>query len=167
MRRTRVTLLVALALVLALSHPSLAGNPPSPRSAPAFTLPGRDGTVSLEGLRGRLVYVDFWASWCAPCQASFPWLQSMHDRFASRGLTIVAINLDKAREFADEFLRRHPAPFLVAFDPAGKTAEAFEVGVMPSSYLVDPAGRIVHVQPGFDAKGTAKLEKLIEEALPR
>jgi len=135
--------------------------------APGFSLPGRDGKVSLEALRGRLVYVDFWASWCAPCQASFPWLQAMHDRYASKGLTIVAINLDKFRDAADEFLRLHPAPFLVAFDPTGGTAAAYDVGAMPSSYLIDPAGGILHVQPGFDARKTEKLEKLIEEALPR
>ncbi|MBI3449358.1 MAG: TlpA family protein disulfide reductase [Acidobacteria bacterium] len=154
-------------MILALSHPSMGGSSPPDRFAPGFNLPGRDGKVSLDALKGRLVYVDFWASWCAPCQASFPWLQSIHNRYASKGLTIVAINLDKFRDAADEFLRRHPAPFLVAFDPAGSTAAAYDVGAMPSSYLIDPIGRIVHVQPGFDARKTEEIEKLIEEALPR
>ena len=136
-----------------------------PATAPSFSLPGRQGTVTLASLSGKVVYVDFWASWCAPCRASFPWLRAMHERYASRGLTIVAINLDKDRPLAEGFLGEFPAPFLIAFDPAGKTAEAFQVSTMPSSFLVGRDGSILFSHAGFDSKDAGDLEARIREAL--
>ena len=158
-------------LVLALAGPALAKKTPTatvvPVQAPAFDLPGRSGRVSLEALRGKVVYVDFWASWCGPCRSSFPWLTNLHNRYAAKGLVIVAINLDKDRDAADQFLEQYPAPFLVAFDPAGKSADAFHVPAMPSSYLISPAGFIVHADAGFDPKETAGIEDAIKAALPQ
>jgi thiol-disulfide isomerase/thioredoxin len=167
MKRLSVASLLALALAL----PALAKKSPEtssgPVPAPAFDLPGRSGRVSLDALRGKVVYVDFWASWCEPCRRSFPWMSGLHNRYAAKGLVIVAINLDKNRDAADDFLEQNPAPFLVAFDPAGKTAEAFHVPAMPSSYLIDPAGVIVNSRAGFDPREAGTMESLIRQALPR
>jgi len=135
--------------------------------APAFELATRDGKVSLESLRGRVVVVDFWASWCGPCRQSFPWLASLHERLASKGLTIVAVNLDKERSAAMGFLADYPAPFTVAFDPEGHTAEAYKVKGMPSTYVVSTDGRILYSHIGFDPKRTGELEAILQEALPR
>jgi len=109
--------------------------------------------------------VDFWASWCGPCQASFPWLKAMHERYASKGLVIVAVNVDKQRADANRFAAKFDPPFVIAYDPTGKTAEAFHVGGMPSSYLVDGKGNIVFSHSGFAAKDAAKLEERIRKAL--
>jgi len=164
-----VPLLLALAALalpaFAKKTPEPAGQDPAP--APGFNLPARLGTVSLEALRGRVVYVDFWASWCGPCRLSFPWLRSLHERYANRGLVIVAINLDKNRDAADDFLAQYPAPFIVAFDPAGKSAEAFKVPAMPSSYLIGPTGLVLYSQAGFDPKETGAIEARIKEAFPQ
>jgi len=157
-------------LVLIATLPAVARNPPAsspPARAPDFSLPGRQGTVSLAGLAGKIVYVDFWASWCEPCRLSFPWLRTLHERYATNGLTIVAINLDKDRRAADRFLAEFPAQFLVAFDPAGKAAEAFNVSAMPSSFLVGPDGAILYSQAGFDPRETGTVEQKIKEALPQ
>jgi thiol-disulfide isomerase/thioredoxin len=108
-------------------------------------------------LRGRVVYVDFWASWCVPCRASFPWLAKLNERYAARGLTIVAIDLDKDRAAADAFLAKYAAPFKVAFDAPGKTAEAFGVEAMPTSFLIGRDGRVLERHAGFDAKHAAEL----------
>jgi len=135
--------------------------------APAFELATRDGKVSLESLRGRVVVVDFWASWCGPCRQSFPWLASLHERLASKGLTIVAVNLDKERSAAMGFLADYPAPFTVAFDPEGRTAEAYKVKGMPSTYVVSTDGRILYSHIGFDPRRTGELEAILQEALPR
>jgi cytochrome c biogenesis protein CcmG/thiol:disulfide interchange protein DsbE len=133
-------------------------------TAPRFSLPGRTGTVSLDSLRGRVVYVDFWASWCDPCRRSFPWLNALNERYSARGLTIVAVNLDKDRHAADAFLKKFPASFPVAFDPAGKTAEAYGVSAMPSSFLIGPTGTLLSSHSGFDPKKTGRIEDLIREA---
>jgi thiol-disulfide isomerase/thioredoxin len=155
-------------LVLAIASLAAAATAGSaPPRAPTFRLPTRNGTVSLDSLRGRVVLVDFWASWCEPCRKSFPWLRSMHERYGTQGLAIVAVDLDKDRDAADAFLARYPAPFIVAFDPAGKTAEAFKVSAMPSSFLLSPAGEILHAHAGFDPRKTGTVETLIKEACTR
>jgi cytochrome c biogenesis protein CcmG, thiol:disulfide interchange protein DsbE len=136
-------------------------------SAPTFNLPGRNGTVSLDSLRGRVVYVDSWASWGDPGRRSFPWLNTLRERYADRGLTIVAIDLDKDRRAADLFLEKFPASFLVAYDPAGKTADAYRVSAMPSSYLIGPTGALLSSHAGFDPRKTSTIEALIQEACPR
>lgn len=133
-------------------------------NAPSFVLQTRDSTVSSDSLRGKVVLVDFWASWCVPCRRSFPWLETMHERYGTKGLAIVAIDLDKSREAASEFLNKYPASFTVAFDPTGKTAEAFHVAGLPSSYLIAPDGSILHSSTGFDSKTATTVEKLIQEA---
>ncbi len=136
-------------------------------AAPDFTLPTRSGTISLRSLRGKVVYVDFWASWCGPCRESFPWMATMHDKYSTKGLVIVAVNLDKSRDLANQFLETYSAPFHVAFDPAGDIAEAFHVEAMPSSFLVNRTGQIVYTHQGFqDAKAPA-LEDQIKEALSK
>ncbi len=139
----------------------------APRMAPEFSLPGRVGTVALDSLRGRAVFVDFWASWCEPCRRSFPWLKMLHQRYAAKGLTVVAINLDKDRDAADAFLEKYAAPFPVAFDPGGTSAEAFGVSAMPSSFLIGPNGALLYTHAGFDPHKLGAIEQLIQEALPR
>jgi len=157
-------------LLLCLAMPAFAKtDPPAearPVPAPGFTLPTQSGTVCLDSLRGRVVFVDFWASWCGPCQKSFPWLATMHDRYSAKGLAVVAVNLDKDRGLANAFLKKYRAPFTVAFDPSGKTAKAFGVWGMPSSFLLGRDGTIVRSYSGFDPKSTKAIETLIQEACP-
>jgi thiol-disulfide isomerase/thioredoxin len=134
--------------------------------APAFALPAADGqVVALDGLRGRVVYVDFWASWCAPCRRSFPWMNTLQQRFGSRGLAVVAINVDKRRPDADRFLHQFPATFTVVFDPAGVTPAAYAVPGMPTSYLIDARGNVVQIEQGFLDDRRAALEARIESLI--
>ena len=154
-------------LIFAAATPAAARG----RAAPApdelaFTLPTASGTISLASLRGKVVLVDFWASWCVPCRRSFPWLESHHS-YAALGLRIVAIDLDKERGAAAEFLERYPASFTVAFDPAGKTADAFGVRAMPSSFLIDSTGVIISTHAGFDPRDTTALAAEIREVCSR
>src|SRR5258706_6933025 len=162
----RLRLLTAI-LLLGLSTPVFAGKPSSGTSAPVFHLPTRDGAVSLDSLQGKVACIDFWASWCGPCKQSFPWMKSLHERFAGKGLVVVAINLDRDRKAADEFLAKYPAPFTVAFDPSGKTAKAFRVWGMPTSYILGPTGAILSTHAGFDPKRTAMIESEIAKSLPQ
>jgi thiol-disulfide isomerase/thioredoxin len=137
-------------------------------AAPAFALPDAAGkTVALADLRGQVVYVDFWASWCGPCKQSFPWMNAMQQRYGAKGLAIVAVNVDKRRADADRFLAQLPAGFPVVFDPAGATPAAWDVKGMPSSYLVDPKGQVIEVERGFSDERAAALEAKIRALLPR
>ena len=134
--------------------------------APAFELARADGNiVALENLRGNVVYVDFWASWCAPCKRSFPWMNALYDRHRGQGLVIVGVNVDKRRADADRFLRDVPAAFPIAFDAAGATPAAFDVKGMPSSYLIDRHGVVVAVEEGFHDERTEALEARIRALL--
>ncbi len=158
---------VALTMILATSAlPAGAARvgPVTPgQPAPAFTLPARDGDVSLASLQGKVVYLDFWASWCEPCRRSFAWMKTLHEKYGDR-LAIVAIDLDRRRDDADGFLERNPVPFTIAFDPSGKVAEAFHVAAMPSSFVIGPDGKVLHAQAGFDPKKTPAVEALLATA---
>lgn len=123
--------------------------------------------LDLTGLRGRVVYLDFWASWCGPCKQSFPWMEIMKSIYGVEGLEIVAVNLDMNRADADRFLKQFHPTFDVRFDPRGELAELYKVQGMPSSVLIDRHGvtRFTHV--GFrPIDGTiyeAQLRELLAE----
>ncbi|MGH8850916.1 MAG: TlpA family protein disulfide reductase [Casimicrobiaceae bacterium] len=135
-------------------------------AAPPFALrDGQGGTVALAALRGQVVYVDFWASWCGPCRRSFPWMNDMLRRYGARGLTIVAVNVDKNRADAARFLERTPAQFTVVYDQDGATPLTYAVQGMPSSYLIDARGKIVDIEQGFHDDRKAALEQRIRALL--
>jgi cytochrome c biogenesis protein CcmG/thiol:disulfide interchange protein DsbE len=121
----------------------------------------------LEPVEGRVVWVDFWASWCVPCRRSFPWLNSMHRKYGPTGLQIIAVNLDKDRALADGFLAEVPAEFAVRFDPSAGLAKEFGVQAMPSSFLIDADGNVLESHFGFTTAETADYERAIEAALDR
>ncbi len=134
--------------------------------APQFSLKdANDKTVSLKSMRGKVVYVDFWASWCIPCKQSFPWMNEIQQRYKQQGLEIVAINLDENRLDAERFLEQVKPGFTIAYDPAGETAEKYDLQVMPSSYLIDRKGNLVHMHRGFNGGAKHELEQQIQKAL--
>lgn len=141
--------------------------PAQAMKAKSFNLAGVQSTVNLNNYRGRVVYLDFWASWCTPCRKSFPWMNAMQEQYGKYGFEVVAINLDEDRELAIQFLKQTPAKFTVAFDPSGKTAESYSVDVMPSSFLIDRKGELVAIHKGFRKVDSAKLENEIRQLLAR
>lgn len=136
--------------------------------APDFKLEGQQKQVKLSDYRGQIVYLDFWASWCQPCRKSFTWMNKMQSLYGEDGFKIIAVNLDESRQKADKFLQQIPANFDVAFDPRGNTAESYKVKAMPSSYLIDKHGNVIHANIGFrgndEEKLEAKIRKLIQQA---
>ena len=153
-------LLAALLACTGAAHALEAGQP-----APALDVPGVKSNVNLAALKGKVVYVDFWASWCAPCKQSFPWMNEMQAKYGARGLQIVAVNVDAKREDADKFLAEVPASFLVGFDAKGDSPKRFQIKGMPSSVLVGPDGQVVKVHAGFRADERAAQEAAIVAAL--
>jgi thiol-disulfide isomerase/thioredoxin len=117
--------------------------------------------IDLEALKGQVVYLDFWASWCAPCLESFPFLNYLQQTLGPQGLTIVAVNVDRDRADAERFLRAHPAQFRVIFDPDGVLPERFLVHGMPSSYLIDRAGTVQLRHEGFRRADRGFLEQRV------
>jgi thiol-disulfide isomerase/thioredoxin len=158
-----VLLLCLLAAGMGPRADAAKATSPSRTPAPAFSLPTRNGTVTLDSLRGRVVFVDFWASWCVPCRASFPWMSDLKQRWGDT-LAIVAINLDKSRDDAEAFLAEHPPADIVAFDPAGHTASAWKVKAMPTSFVVGRDGTVRLVHAGFNPAETGAIETAIAEA---
>lgn len=136
-----------------------------PEQAPQWDLPTKSGQVSLNDLRGKVVLLDFWASWCGPCRQSFPWMNAMQDKYQSQGLEVVAVNLDQDPEAAASFLSAIPATFTVAYDPDGVTPEAYGVMGMPSSYLIDREGHIHSQHIGFHNDRTDAYEADIQTLL--
>jgi len=139
--------------------------PARAEQAPLFKLPTSHGSVSLDSLRGQVIYLDFWASWCDPCRKSFPWMNELQNKYSDQGLTIIAVNLDTKQESLDKFLTKHPAHFAVAFDPGGTVAGLYQIKGMPSSFLIDRQGNIVSSHIGFLEKDTKSLEERIADLL--
>ena len=133
--------------------------------APNFELPTTHGTLTLADLKGKVVYLDFWASWCPPCRKSFPWMNEMERRYGDKGLSVVAVNLDKRHNLAKKFLNEVPAKFTVAYDPQGKVAESYHVPGMPSSFIIDRFGKIQAVHIGFRDEDTTDLEETLRSTL--
>jgi thiol-disulfide isomerase/thioredoxin len=135
--------------------------------APAISLPGINGDINLAELKGKVVYLDFWASWCKPCKASFPWLNEMKQKYTEKGFEVVAINLDKDRKLADEFLKVMDVNFMVAFDESGDSASSYNLKGMPGSYLIGRDGKLYASHIGFRLKDKAKLEQAIKQLLAK
>jgi len=133
--------------------------------APDFKLEGQQRQIKLSDYRGQIVYLDFWASWCQPCRKSFAWMNKMQSLYGKEGFKVIAINLDESRQKADEFLQQIPANFDVAFDPRGNTAETYKVKAMPSSYIIDKRGNVIHANLGFRSKDEEKLETKIRNLI--
>lgn len=150
-------------ILLALSKTASSDYP----IAPEFKLPTQDTPIRLSSLRGKLVYVDFWASWCRPCKKSFPWMIGMKEKFKDMPFEIVAINLDTDKNLAEQFIKSQAINFPVAFDPEAKVAEMYGVEGMPSSYLVDPQGRLRIRYTGFWNKSKNEKEAAIKDLLQK
>lgn len=157
--KTIVTILACSALALSAAEPAKVGQsmPKLSQLLPGSTLPNTSGKVVL---------VDFWASWCGPCKASFPALNRLHDKYASKGLVIIGVGVDDDAAKYKEFSGKMGAKFSIAHDSAHKAADFFGPPSMPSSYLTDRKGVIRYVHTGFrgaktEAEYTTEIEALL------
>jgi len=137
-------------------------------------LTGAPGTAStgldLHHFAGRVVYLDFWASWCAPCRQSFPWMQALESTYQKQGLAVVAVNVDHNRADAERFLDMFASEsqrvnFPIVFDPQGNLAEQYKVVGMPTSVLIDRHGVVRFVHVGFQAVARSAYEQQVRQLL--
>lgn len=119
---------------------------------------------AIDAYRGKVVYVDFWASWCGPCRASFPFMNDLVKEYGD-SLAVVTINLDESRDDADQFLTEFPANFAVIYDPDGGLAKQYGVRGMPNSFLFNQSGQLVHRHDGFTAKDPQTIREQINNTL--
>ena len=148
-------------LVIHISFTPLSLSFAQEMAAPDFAISNAHLPNKLSDLKGQVVYLDFWASWCKPCRKSFPWMNQMQHQYAGEGLQIIAINLDTEAALAKAFLDKVPAQIPIVYDPEGKVAKDYELLGMPSSYLIDKKGKIRFSHKGF----FTRTEPLYEQEL--
>ena len=156
---------VGLAAGLLVAPPAQAVEPG--QAAPPFELPGKQGVVRLADYRGKLVYLDFWASWCGPCRKSFPWMNDLQARYGARGFQVIGLNVDQKPADAAAFLTQVAANFDIAYDAGGHAPRAYGVKGMPTSILIGPDGKVLAVHTGFRDEHRDELERKIVAALAR
>jgi thiol-disulfide isomerase/thioredoxin len=119
----------------------------------------------LETYKGKVVLVDFWASWCSPCLQSFPWMNELEQRHSKDGFVVLAVNMDQDRALADAFLKKTVVGFRIEYDPQGTIAQKFDVQAMPTSFLIDRSGKLRASHKGFREKQRAEREAEIQQLL--
>jgi thiol-disulfide isomerase/thioredoxin len=146
------------------SHASEVGE-----AAPAFSLPSllQDKPSSLQQYKGKVIYLDFWASWCAPCRTSFPLLNKLHEKLKDKGFEVVAINLDEDKTNAEKFLKEIPVDFTILRDSTGEWSDKFVVESMPTSFIIDKQGVIQNIHHGFTSGDINELELKVSDLLAK
>lgn len=137
------------------------------RAAPEIGLPARGNNqpVTMRGLRGKVVIVDFWASWCEPCREELPALDALYRRYAAQGLRVVGVSQDRQNRSLARFLQQHAVSFTIVHDAQNRVANRWRPPRMPTSYVVDREGIVRHVHEGFRRGDAARLEREVQALL--
>lgn len=134
---------------------------------PNLSLPqiNADGSYNLHSLKGKVVLIDFWGSWCIPCRASFPIYDQLRKQYQGRGFDVVGINEDDQVSSAQEFLNTYVVSFTILHDIKKEAANIFQPNNMPTSFLVNRAGEVVKIYGGFRESDVPTLKQDIERLL--
>lgn len=158
------TLLCALAAMLLTASGARALGPGD--APPAIDMPDQTGAkVDLAALEGRVVLVDFWASWCGPCKKEMPVLAALHEKYAGQGLVIVGVNIDSSSKKMNKFLKETPVRFRIVHDRKLVVANRFEPETMPTSYFIGRDGTVRYVHEGFQKGDARVLEERVKALL--
>jgi peroxiredoxin len=154
---------MALVLLAGTAFAADAGGP-----APSFTLAALSGQqATLSQYKGQVVMVNFWATWCGPCQQEMPLLDQMYKKYKPAGFTLIGVNVDKEAPAVRELMARKPVSFPVLLDPANQVSKAYHVDEMPSSVIVDRKGQIRYIhrgyKPGDENEYQDRIRQLIRE----
>lgn len=136
--------------------------------APDFTLPtGKDKTLKLSDLKGEVVMINFWASWCGPCREEMPLIEGLHQKYKKLGFTVYGVNVDFKPKDAQEMLKAAKVTFPVGYDSKNKVSELYKIDSMPSTVMVDRKGnmRFLHrgYKPGYEQDYEKQIRQLIRE----
>jgi len=140
--------LVALVLGLALSTASWADEVSGP--APNFALQDESGNViSLDDLKGQVIMINFWASWCGPCRQEMPLLEAIYEKYEPLGFTLLGVNVEENPTDGQAWLQDRPVSFPVLYDPANGVSKLYDVVAMPSTVLIDRQGNVRYLHHGY------------------
>jgi len=131
----------------------------------SFTTSQAEESLDLSEYQGKVVLLDFWASWCVPCRRSFPWMNQMQEKYGESGLVIIGVNMDAEAGAAQAFLDDYPANFRIINDPDGELAREYGVIAMPSSYIIGRDGQLATRHLGFKVKKQDEYESVLVETL--
>jgi thiol-disulfide isomerase/thioredoxin len=133
-------------------------------------VPAHAAALDLSAYKGKVVYLDFWASWCTPCRLSFPWMNQIQEIYGNKGLVVIGVNVDHDRELADEFLQANSAHFKIVYDSNGAIAGEYDFKDMPTSVLIGRDGKVHAVHNGFypnrEGSYAADISALLNEKAP-
>jgi len=169
MKRWNSSLIRSCALVGAIAVGAtfaVAGDVSTP--ATGFSLNSLAGqSVALSQFKGNVVLVNFWATWCGPCQQEMPLLDQMYKKYKPAGFTLLGVNVDKEAPAVKELLSRKPVSFPVLLDPENSVSRAYHVADMPSSVIIDRKGNVRYVhrgyRPGDENEYLDRIRQLIRE----
>ena len=160
---------VLLCLLGLLALPAGAAGVQAGQAAPPVSLPllsaGSPAVFTLASLQGKVVYLDFWASWCGPCRVSFPQLEQLRRELGPRGFEVLAVNVDEVEADALRFLQEVPVTYPVVRDATGETPRSYGIPGMPTGFLIDRSGVIRLVHQGYRKSDGAALRASIMEVL--
>lgn len=153
---------VLLCLLIGVAGFSVRAEP-----APDFSLPTLRGSeiLRLSSLRGKVVYIDFWASWCAPCAVSLPEISLLYYQVSDQNFEVVAINLDQSKSEASRFINKISPPYPVLFDAEKTTPKQYSVSAMPMAFLIDKKGQVRVRYKGYQSGDHNKLYSDIQQLL--
>jgi peroxiredoxin len=159
--------LAAIIVTAGLALPALAADPTG-GPAPQFTLGSKAGqSVSLAQYKGQVVMLNFWASWCGPCRQEMPLLESIYKKYNRLGFTMIGVNVEPDSNAANEWLKQTPVSFPILYDKDSKVSKMYDVAGMPSTVIIDRAGkvRVLHrgYKPGDENEYLDSIRTLVRE----
>ena len=136
--------------------------------APIFTLTNsEDKPVSLSDYSGKIVYLDFWASWCGPCRHTLPWMNELQHKFPSEKFAVLTVNIDKDSSKVKQVIADQKLTFNVLLDPEGNVPKQFQLPTMPTSFLINRKGEVAKIHPGFRDGDQTDIESSIQQLLEK
>ncbi|UTA47894.1 TlpA family protein disulfide reductase [Simiduia sp. 21SJ11W-1] len=156
-----------LSVALVFSSLSFATEPLS-GPAPDFTLKSRDGkNIRLSDLRGQVVMLNFWASWCGPCRQEMPLLDELSKRYSRAGFTLLGVNVEQDTAAGEKYLQDTPVNFTILWDPTSQVSKMYNIDAMPSTVMIDRDGNMRYLhrgyKPGYENDYKKQIKELIRE----
>ncbi len=161
------TLLILSFLIFSF-HTNAKSHDTESQIAPNFTLKSDSGkNIRLSEQRGKIVIINFWASWCGPCRQEMPYLEKLYKRYGKAGVVLLGINVDKDSKLADHFLKGLDTTFPILYDPTGTVSKQYKVRAMPTTVILDRDGKIRFThrgyKPGYENKYKKNIRELLKE----